>query len=442
MIPKIRIEGGKFFLYYEYDFTNAPTVTSGWIEVDTYLAAIRQSVVDLGVDLIALNAYVFTPNLVTPPNPLILQGKLATIDLSIGGITYELQSIGGDILNLNEKVAELEYQIYADRETGDEFRSDAMNTAMEGPRTDQGVTFDNLTDLINNPNVSAAGIQQAGSIVPYASSVAQTIESVYVAATLTWSSYLQYVLVGLGGGAALLTLYYISADNTKEINLAKLETKTLLALEKLSKISTADNPTCLHKNGLLIIGSTNNGFDLINDYTVTLSNDAQLVIEIKLVGGVKVASVLKVKKIGIPTFNVNDIINIPKTSLGGTTGNLQIQVTSLISERQVLQNILLDIEAQRGQIYNRRRLREGIINTNELGDGLTTVYNSSITNTETGEVSQVPTIKLNLNSAQLETINGVLNVIKYVNQDDIDIINGNIAVIDGEIVDILYKMNI
>ena len=48
----------------------------------------------------------------------------------------------------------------------------------------------------------------------------------------------------------------------------------------------------------------------------------------------------------------------------------------------------------------------------------------------------MPTIKLKINTDQLKLLNGTLNINKYVNQDNIDIINGNIATHDLEIADI------
>ena len=438
---KVKIEGGKLYLYYEYDLTNASTITTGWIDVDNYITANRQSLIELGADLIALNAYVATPATANP-TPLTLQGKLAMIDLSIDTITFEVEAIGGDVIDINTKISQIEYDIYGNRQVDSEMVEDAMNVDMEAPRADQALSVREWSDLLDNASVSSAGIQQGGISLPYQSSVSRVIENVYLGATLTWSAYLQYVLVGLGGAGVLLTLFYIATDNTKEINLAKLETKTLLAFEKLSKISTANDPKNIHINGLLIIENTNTDLFYVGNYTINLSNNGQLIIEVKLVNSVPKAFIKEVKKIGNPTFNVNDIINIPKSQIGSNAvSNLQIQITSLISEKQILQNILIDIQAQRGQVYNRRRLRDGIINTSELGDGLTTQYNSTITNVDTGEVLQVPTIKLNLNSTQLETISGVLNIKKYINSDDLAKIH-EILLPSGATITSDYKLNL
>jgi hypothetical protein len=407
---KVKIEGGKLYLYYEYNFTNAPTITEGWIDVDNYITAIKQQVIALELDAIALTNYVFTPA-TEPPNPLVLSGRLAIIDIAI----LALQANEAD---LDERMTEVQNDISALRPVDAEQPANAMNQSMESIRSEGRQTSVRWDETIRDPNLSATG-GYGSSIAP---SVAGQASSALSLAEQTAVSYAQYVLIGLGGAGAILSLIYIARDNQKEESLIRLEARVLLSLEKLEKIATADNPTSIHIDGLQILQNTNNGFNFINDYTVNLSNNGKITIQIALINGVKTASILKVNEIGNQSFNVGDIINIPKSSLGGMTGNLQIQITSLISERQVLKNLLLDIQSQRGQINNRRRLRDGIIKTSELGAGLTTEYNSTITNTETGEALQIPTIKLNLNSGQLETINGVLNIIKYVNTDTTDAI--------------------
>ena len=453
--PNIKIEGGKLYLYYTADITNAPTITSGWIDVDNYITATKDILIGLGLDLTLVNTYLFSPATI-PPTPATLAGSFGMRDAQITQLQVESLGHEANINSLDERVELVEFDstyaveeinLLEDRVSVLELNSQQpydenvmfSGETLQNARQDlqnQNVSF--AENIITNPNVSAVSIiNSAGQSSAYTASIAQSIQNIGVVASLSITAYAQYILTTLGGLGLLGGLIYLWIDGTKEAELQKLETKTNLAIEKLSKVSTADIAQNIHKEGLSIIENTNNNLFFVNDYTIGLSNGGVLIIEVKLVSSVPKAFIKDVKTIGSATFAVGNIINIPKTSLGSTnTGNLQIEITSLISERQILLNKLAEIQEQRGQINNRRRLRDGIINTDEIGDGLSITYDSTITNAETGEVLQVPTIKLKINTDQLKLLNGTLNINKYVNQDDIDIINGNIAVHDTEIADI------
>jgi hypothetical protein len=453
--PNIKIEGGKLYLYYTADITNAPTITSGWIDVDNYITATKDILIGLGLDLTLVNTYLFSPATI-PPTPATLAGSFGMRDAQIAQLQIESLGHDANINSLDERVELVEFDstyaveeinLLEDRVSVLELNSQQpydenvmfSGETLQNARQDlqnQNVSF--AENIITNPNVSAVSIiNSAGQSSAYTASIAQSIQNIGVVASLSITAYAQYILTTLGGLGLLGGLIYLWIDGTKEAELQKLETKINLAIEKLSKVSTADIAQNIHKEGLSIIENTNNNLFFVNDYTIGLSNGGVLIIEVKLVSSVPKAFIKDVKTIGSATFAVGNIINIPKTSLGSTnTGNLQIEITSLISERQILLNKLAEIQEQRGQINNRRRLRDGIINTDEIGDGLSITYDSTITNAETGEVLQVPTIKLKINTDQLKLLNGTLNINKYVNQDDIDIINGNIAVHDTEIVDI------
>ena len=458
--PNIKIEGGKLYLYYTADITNAPTITSGWIDVDNYITATKDILIGLGLDLTLVNTYLFSPATI-PPTPATLAGSFAMRDEKITQLQVESLGHEANINLLDERVelveldstyAVEEIKLLEDRVSVLELNSQQpydenvmfSGETLQNARQDlqnQNVSF--AENIITNPNVSALSIiNSAGQSSAYTASIAQSIQNIGVVASLSITAYAQYILTTLGGLGLLGGLIYLWIDGTKEAELQKLETKTNLAIEKLSKVSTADIAQNIHKEGLSIIENTNNNLFFVNDYTIGLSNGGVLIIEVKLVSSVPKAFIKDVKTIGSATFAVGNIINIPKTSLGTTnTGNLQIEITSLISERQILLNKLAEIQEQRGQINNRRRLRDGIINTSELGDGLTTQYNSTITNAETGEVLQVPTIKLNLNSTQLETISGVLNIKKYVNSDDLAKIH-EILLPSGATITSDYKLNL
>ena len=420
--PKIKIEGGKFYLYYEYDLTNAPTITTGWIEVDKYITAIKQSVIGIEVVIIPLELYVFG----TLPSQL--QGQLLALTTITNIHTTQITTLQEEVSTHSGLLTQhrLEFdRIYTWLNGEDPLNPPTPTTFTSGLQVQRLRFQDANAQAILQASQSARGTAQAKLLGDL---TARTFE-------LT-TSYLNYVLVGLGGLGLAVSVVYSLISDAEDQSLYDLQRKTILLYEKLDGNPANELPKHIYKDGLLIIESTNNGLTTTGNYTITLSNTGVLEIEVKLVGQDIKAVIKEVKEVGNGTFNVNNIINISKSQIGGTTGNLQIQITSLISERQVLKNMLNVIKDKRDSNSNRRRLRDGIINTDEIGDGLSITYDSTITNAETGEVLQVPTIKLKINTDQLKLLNGTLNINKYVNQDDIDIINGNIAVHDTEIADI------
>jgi hypothetical protein len=419
--PLIRIQGGKLYLYYEYSFNNAPTITSGWIEVDSYITAIKQAVLGLEVAIIPVSTYVFGP----------LPTHLPAILL---GIKTELVVNSGLITSINFRLGVVE--TYLARREGQDVAVDTsasligMVEEMDLARTRLGVSRSSYLDLLNSLPENLQGIALTNAIANLTRTSAQVADELAFFAVEVWNN----VFIGFGIGGLILTAWLV--DNQKEKQLMETEEKLILTYEKLMKLPSSTTLNTIHLNGLLIIQSTNFGFTA-GTYNYTLSNGGKL--EIKITNDT--ALIVKVSDIGLPTFTLNEMINIPKTSLGGTTGNLQIQITSLISAREEVKNRISQIAEEKEGIENRRRLRGGIINTDEIGDGLKTEYNSTITNTLTGEVLQVPTIKLNLNSTQLETISGVLNIKKYVNSDNLDLIH-EVLLPAGATITSGYKLNL
>jgi hypothetical protein len=422
--PKIKVEGGKLYLYYDYDFTNAPTIPAGWTDILAYAIANRQTLLVQAVDLLAIDTYLFSPL------PLNLPAKLIAIDEEIllnSGLIASLQT---RTFNLEGEVAQLIARYYfqrggavmPDNTDGITNMAEAMSTVRERLRVSR-------QDYINFCNSLTGDIAGQAGQQAVANLSRSTLEIVSAGGAFAYQLF-QNIFIGFGIAGVALTWWYLDSQKDR-INIEK-EAKLIITYEKLLTNENSNNIDTIHLAGLAIYAGNNL---LGNDgtYAPTISNGGKL--EIKIINGSAV--ITSVIDIGTPTLTVGQIISIPKTALGGVnTGTLDIQITSLISARQSIRDALEATKIEKETIQNRRRLREGVINTSELGDGLSVVYNSTLTNAETGEVLQVPTIKLNLNSAQLETINGVLNIKKYVNQDDIDIINGNINVIDGEIVDI------
>ena len=121
-------------------------------------------------------------------------------------------------------------------------------------------------------------------------------------------------------------LFYSIADNLKNPpTQKKLEHNISIGRQwDQGKIETSKNKLML--SGLLINETTNNGFTNIGIYLeINAGNEAKLEIEsYDPAAGIK-AKIKSVLMWG-ENFNIDDIITIPKSSIGGATSNLIINV--------------------------------------------------------------------------------------------------------------------
>jgi hypothetical protein len=419
--PKIKIEGGKLYLYYDYSFTNAPTITAGWIDVDNYITAIKQDLILEAGNIVTLDTTIFAPTVGLLP-------RISQLEILTTTTTAKVISLEVDVTYLMQ--ASARNTIDGGLELSEEL-ADNLTEAIRDFRNNALDASDNLTLLVENSAYNAMGA--------YTETATNVANALYNSKSALYSAHFANVINTLVGAGVIVSIissiydFFTSSAKEKDIN------KLLILYEKVKNDPQSNIPRFIHLDGLLIISNTNNGFSTFNTYKITLSNLA--VLRIKTNGSAGLATIVSVENPGSATFEVLNNIYIPKSQLGGTSGDLQIRVISLISEVKVLTNLINKTNDDIVIIQNRRRLRHGIINTDELGDGLTTEYNSSLTNTETGEVLQVPTIKLNLNSTQLETISGVLNIKKYINSDDLakihEILLPSAATITSD-----YKLNL
>ena len=388
--PKVKIEGGKLYLYYDYDFTNAPTIPAGWTDVVTYIIALKQDIIIEAGNIVTLDTTIFAPTVGLLPRVSQLE-ILAT-------------TTAAKVINLEVDVAYLMQA--AARNTIDggvelsEELTENLTEAIRNYRNDATDAADNLSLLVQNSAYNSMGANTEAA--------ANVASALFNSKSALYSAHFANVMNTLVGAGVVISIigsiYDLFTSSSKEKGVNNL----ILLYERIKNEPSANLPRFIHLDGLLIIENTNNGFSTFNTYKITLSNLA--VLRIKTNGPTGLATIISVENPGGATFEVFNNIYIPKTQLGGTSGDLQIRVTSLISEVKVLANLINKMNGDMIIIQNRRRLREKVINTDEIGDGLTVAYNSTLTNDETGEVLQVPSVKLNLNTNQFETINGALTI--------------------------------
>ena len=394
---KVKIEGGKLYLYYDYSFTNAPTISAGWTDVVNYITALKQEIILEAANIVTLDTTIFTPTVGLLP-------RVGVAEITLAGEAAK-------IIQLEVLVNKLiQNQAVDDTDDGVEIFNQTQGDFDEG--------LDVVRENVNEANQNLAELTITAATGD-AGQVATVANRLYSSKAALFSAHFANVMNALVGAGVVVSIIGFIYDLVKSTNKEKDINKLLILYELIKDKPESNILKFIHLNGLLIIENTNNGFLSINDYIITLSNGGKIKIEIKLINTEFKAFIKEIIQEGDGTFIVGNIINIPKSSLGGTTGNLQIQITSLISEVKILGNLINKTSGDITIIQNRRRLREGVINKDEFGDGLTIAYNSSITNAETGEVLQIPTVKLNFNPEQLETINGVLNIKNYVDLDNI-----------------------
>ncbi len=388
--PKVKIEGGKLYLYYDFDFTNAPTIPSGWTDVINYITAIKQAVLILDTNSVLIDTILLTPTIGLKPRFEVVEPLVISTATQVSQHEARIEQLETDYLNSFDEDDFFAYHSEL---------AEQLEASLQSLRTSVGQYSQNMSQLI-----------QTSANYTNQTRVFELARVLYNSKAALFIGYLQNVLLGLGGVGLIIGTIAQLYDIVTSRNQETQQLKYLTLYEKIKDEPLANELKIIHLNGLLIVENTNNDFVTSGFYTITLANGGKLYIQVKVVNSELKASINEVKEEGSIYFNVNDIINIPKSQLGGATGNLQIQVTSLISEVQMVTALINKLNGDLDLSRNRRRLRDGVISKDEFGDGLTIAYNSSVTNSETGEVLQVPTIKLNLNSAQLETINKVRRI--------------------------------
>lgn len=387
--PKIKIVNGKLLLYYEFNFANAPTIGSGFIDIVDEYSATKFAIDGIATNLIAIDFALtaVATSVTTLTNGLaITDARVLTLTTSSEAQLFQIEALEVELGAIEVRVDQLEIEALRNSGYTEEFVQDVMNTSMEEVRVQFNANAVAWSAIVQAPSV--AGATAVGTIATVASQVA--VVSVEVA-----NSYLSFILLGLGIASGTLVLITKIYELITEKRLNDLEATLLLLYEKLDKLPEANTPKCIHKNGLVIDPATNNNLGISIFYTITLSNGGKLKIGFSFPSDVKTAVIEEVIEVGNSTFVVGDIISIPKSQLGGTTGNLLINITSLISEKQVIIEQLLVIQEKRGALSNSRRVRDGIPNRSEFGNTFNIVNTSTITNPDSGEVLNVPTINVN-----------------------------------------------
>ena len=394
---KIKIENGKLYLYYDYNPLNSLTIPSGWTDIIDYVI----QTADFGR--------------FTQAQLVIVESGLATA--------------GAQIILLNNAVLSLEAltQIHGIRITALENRTrltdiNATQTAQTREQLGNAISdlqnsFFNNTFNANSFNSLIKYLRNKGALFFFAG------------------------LIIVVGGSGVLNLAinsgtYIADLLTRKEN----DTNYTTLINSLQTLADSNAPNKndidkIYKDGLSIQELTNTGDLNDGNYEVNIQNGA--VIEIKVINGF--ASIYEVLDNGL-NFAVNDIITIPKSDIGGTTGDLIINVTQVYTYYDIIIKKIDETILTDKNIENRQRRRQNIPNKDDFTDGLEIVESS--TTEETGEVLDKIEIKLKLDTNQFEYDNtGNLQLKDYNNlalKSYVDTAEQNANIYtDGKVQDIL-----
>jgi hypothetical protein len=427
---------GKIYVYYTYNFLTSAVITSRWIEISDYIVGIRQGV-DNNVSSIAGLGIVVAQNTTT----ITTQGGLITgLQTSVGNLTTSLSTtiaqVNTNTLNINAMRAQLDL--------------DKLGRAIDNIQNNPALSIyrGNLTTateaVLNN---FSTGLTSAIS----ASSVLKRLA--YLGLT---NNILAFVIGG--GGLTGLAIASIYAIIDKEEKLAHEQTinENMRYLESYTNDPTQSVNDTIFLGGLQINQTTNNNFTTAGDYE-EIDAGGGASINIKISGNPLIATITRVINCG-SGFSVGNIITIPKSSIGGSTGNLEINVTAVQSRKDFHNDIIEESQNALIDIDNRNRRRQFIPDKNDFNNGLE-VTETNVTE-PSGEITKQLDISLKLdtsqfqydatgnlqiqnygtipiNAAQFQYVGGNLELINYnqigQNATDISTIQSDISTIQGNI---------
>ena len=364
---KIKIENGKFYLYYDYNPVISLTITAGWTDIIDYIVQTRQGMNNNAGALVITGASIAT-----------LQQEITTIQ---GAVSINTALI----LDHDLRIVKLE--LFASVETEDlTYIQDnvARDSIIANLKSISNVFLDKLFSINNFTTLFAFLRTKTGLITSIGA------------------------VISFGGAvSAGLTLLGIIFDNaTKETEREKINV-LLNTLQALENNTDKDTVNKIYHIGLSIDETTNIGNLTDGVYTVNIQNGGE--IQITVVGGFAlITDTIAVAD----NSSIGDVININKNNIGGF-GTLTVNVDIVYSLKEIID---LEIESSVNTIKekeNKQRRRQLIPNKNDFNDGFS-ITESTETQAGTGEELSSLSIALKLDTTQFEYDNsGNLQLINY-----------------------------
>ncbi|MDH3879367.1 MAG: hypothetical protein OET18_16115, partial [Desulfobacterales bacterium] len=358
---------GKLYIYYTYNPLISAAIFSGWTNVVDNIIANKQA----GFN----NAAAIATTTAT------LQTEITTLD---GALAATNAIVGQHTLLLTEHEAKLLAIAESDFiDEIDDKGADAMINIFGGIR-------DKLSDA-NRDIFDAIVANAQGSAVA-------TSLNVIRAQRFTLATSIGTNLLFGGSVAGIIGLAYALIDRISANSTERDITAALKTLEYAKNEPDKNVVDKIYIGGLQIDQTTNNGFTTAGTYDdIDAGNSGKITIEIT--SGL-LAEIKSVDDHSTGSFSVGDVITIPKSSIGGTTGNLLINVTAVASVVEILERYIIEREDEATNIETRNRRRRFIPDKNDFNNGLD-VTETNITE-PSGEITKSLDISLKLDTSQFQ----------------------------------------
>jgi len=288
---KVKIENGLLYVYYDYDFFNAPTIPGGWTDIVNYLVATRQ---------------IANANTVAAASAGGLAASAKTDAATAFGVATSAQTLAttaegaanSALTNAGTALAQTQQNTVRIANLEGRASLDAAQTPAPTP---------SVASSTNNPirNQNFQYGQNASDAIAAGATAVQTGQR---AQQLLSRGQIFLNIVGAVIGAGLLgsaiSLLGLLLDYTRKRQLDSDLIELLRDMEQNAQNYNNVALDHLHKNGLQIVSSTNGNFLSAGLYSIEITNETFLNIEIS---GTPLTAKIDSVSGGKTTLAVNDV---------------------------------------------------------------------------------------------------------------------------------------
>ena len=381
---------GKLYLYWTYNAITNPVYFSGWKDI---MADVAQGFRD--VNLLEASVFVIEGQIAS------LTANVATIDGIVAGHTTLLTTHTAQISVLDLALADLT-TIVVNMASMKSFTHQGWSGWKR--RTNVKDAWSRMSDRYNftPSSTSATGITSAGELFSLGGNTGAEVATIAgltsrvaseggsainiaLSASKKFFDGLNYAFLGAGIVGAITAVAYTydkQGAQSDEIALpflydvrAGLYNDSLKASNDPTKKTLL--PYLIHKNGLTIDATTNNGFTTAGIYEYAgNASYPEMSINIRISAGF-VAEIVAVANSGTKVWVVGNTIIIPKASIGGTSGNLTINVVTIYTATQVVDLQIAETQTRIEKRDKKMRRRSNVVNYDDIDT--TTFTNTTAT---------------------------------------------------------------